>query len=347
MRRSIYIFIILLLFILTGQIVHATDAYQWSDIIYYDIFDDFILYSLAHYNLNLPGEERESFSIKSLNELHNLALLYGTGDNEGFTQLNITTDELKNYYIEDAFRLDEQIEETKQEEAVLSFNPLPGVLVNADFEESREDLELETNANVSLEYQLNNRTMIRAEYDLVNRKWWDLRRISLNDDEAEPELAEELFFSTEKTNQSRLGISFQTSDKMVITADYVDAIFDHDQDFTTILGVEYSDDVGTVKYQYEFGFGESRQMVSGLELGIKDLATFNATYKLLNKDQLADQLREKESTWDFGVDFNLNERSSFSLGYQVKSNESADEELTLIDPELMEKNIKAQLEFKF
>jgi hypothetical protein len=54
----------------------------------------------------------------------------------------------------------------------------------------------------------------------------------------------------------------------------------------------------------------------------------------LNSDDLEDELRQ-EKTWDFGVDFNLNEDSSFSIGLQVMNSEfiqsnenSTDEEET-------------------
>ena len=55
---------------------------------------------------------------------------------------------------------------------------------------------------------------------------------------------------------------------------------------------------------------------TGLSYQYEDLANFSASYRLLNSDDLTNRLQQ-EKAWDFGVGFNLNEDSSFSIGLQV------------------------------
>lgn len=372
-RPIIIITIISLSIILYGQVLHAADTYQWSDNLYYDydifnLFNQYNQYSLLDHELQLPDEGLKTFSIKAQKDLHNLAALYGRRDTDRVAHLDIPTDvKLKDsIYIDKPVTLDG----AEGEKNTITFNPLPEVSVNADFEKNQEDLKLETNTNISLNYQMNERTLIRVGYGLVSKEWWDLKKISLKEDESEEtdkplsnddstaeedlstdekpdevNLVEEAVYNAERSEEGRVGISYQTSDRVTISADYVENLFDDNEDFSTIFGVEYSDDGKSLKYKYKIDFGESKNILTGLELGFKDLATFNASYKVLNPDELEDQL--KESIWDFGVDLNLNDSSSLSLGYQIKNNETVNDSPELADEDKKEKNIKAQLEFRF
>lgn len=374
MKRPIIIIIIISLsIILYGQVLHAADTYQWSDNLYYDydifnLFNQYSQYSLLDHELLLPDDDLKTFSIKAQKDLYDLAALYGRRDTDRVTHLDIPTD----VKLKDSIYIDKPVtlEGEEGEKNTITFNPLPGVSVNAGFEKNQEDLKLETNTNISLNYQMNERTMIRAGYGLVSKEWWDVKKISLKEDEPEEtdkplsnedstaeedltndekpdeeNLVEEVVYNAERSEEGRVGISYQTSDRVTISADYVENLFDDNEDFSTIFGVEYSDDGKSLKYKYKIDFGESKNTLTGLELGFKDLATFNASYKVLNPDELEDQL--KESIWDFGVDLNLNDSSSLSLGYQIKNNETVNDSPELADEDKKEKNIKAQLEFRF
>lgn len=342
---------------------HEYLYYVYINDTFYNSYGEF---SLTDYQLRLPEREFSLFTPEAQNELLNLAALYANRTIKIDNELELTTETERR--LEEALNISNSEGEMELESLVLT--PLPGVLVNADFKQEKEELTIEENTNISLQYWMNNRTLIRAEYDLASRKWWDVNEITLNDEDGtngdngdddpvngseDPDgedgdsgTRQEVTFNKETNEKSRLGISYKTSDRITITADYLDEGEDGPSDFSTALGVEYTDQSGLLKYHYQIDFDEMdfstiKKMESGVEFGINDLAIFNTSYQLLNPTLLEDQL--KESIWDFGLDLNLNDISSLSLGYQLKSN--PEQSIELNDKTEKESNIKAQLEIKF
>lgn len=352
-----YIWLISIVFIISIIMLSNPEVLAISN--EYILLDDPLLleqslgqdYNLINVNLRLPEELINTFSSETRNQLKNLALLYATRDK---IEIDKSVDFLENNnngIVDDNYQLNIEKEEDEQ---TLSISPLPGVSVNANYNQNEEDNKIEKSTNISLNYWMNNKTMIRAEYDFEDKKGWNIADISLdepgNEQNNEGDVANNIDFNNdteailneEKNETSRLGILFKTNDYITISADYINQDKILDQDFSTVIGVEYRDEHGRVKYHYQVDFGDINTQESGLELDYKDLATFNASYKLLNPKLLEDQL--KESIWDFGLDVNLNEISSISLGYQLKS-EKAEEDIDQTDDK--ESNIKAQLKIKF
>jgi len=372
MKRYLFLVQVILIVLISSNLLLAAEEiysldneylyYAYINDAFYNAYGDF---SLTDYQLRLP-KEFSLFSPEAWNELLNLAALYANRTIKIDKEFDLTTE--TEGRLEDAITINKPEGEVTADSLVLT--PLPGVLVNADFKQEKEDLTIEENTNISLQYWMNNRTLIRAEYDLASRKWWDVNEITLNDEDGtngdngdddpvngseDPDgedgdsgTRQEVTFNKETNEKSRLGISYKTSDRITITADYLDEGEDGPSDFSTALGVEYTDQSGLLKYHYQIDFDEMdfstiKKMESGVEFGINDLAIFNASYQLLNPTLLEDQL--KESIWDFGLDLNLNDISSLSLGYQLKSN--PEQSIELNDKTEKESNIKAQLEIKF
>lgn len=309
-----------------------------------DLFDKTLNqpYDLESMDLRLPEIDMELLNTESQNKLINLISLYGSRENikidkESDLVSELDTDKSKDY----SLKVDNEVERK-----VISMNPLPGMSVNADYNKGEEDNKIKENTNISLKYWMNNRTLIRAEYGLENREWWNIQDIELENGEDSNTVpggnSQKVTFKEEKDETSSLGISFHTNDYITITADYVDSA-SIEKDFSTIFGVEYKDEVGTVRYKYQVDFGEQKVQENVLEFGYKDLATFNATYKIFNPELIENQL--KKSIWDFGIDFNLNDISTISLGYQWEQKELSDPFGNQGEDE--ESNIQAQLKIKF
>ena len=146
--------------------------------------------------------------------------------------------------------------------------------------------------------------------------------------------------------QGSVGISYQTSDRISFSADYVkNNIFRETKGDSTIFGLEYVDEEGKLRARYEIIDGEERQeTITGLELDLKNLASFSASYTLLNPQQIRDKLN-KESVWDFGVDFNLSNETSFSIDYQLKDKSDSIDGDNFLDKK--ESNINASFKINF
>jgi len=379
MRKIAFIiFIIILLnngsLFAAGQNTPLSTDYLYYAYINNAFFNSYGDFHLTEYQLRLP-ENRMELSPEAQDELLNLAALYAN------RTITINKEPVLNNLsqgLENSLIIDRPAQEDRQESLVLK--PLPGVLVNADFkQEEKEDWTIEENTNISLQYWMNNRTLIRAEYDLASTRWWDTQAIVLNDEDEQREEdinndnddknyenperqknegemipdegynpQKEAIFNREISEKSRLGISYKTTDRITVSADYIDGDEEGLSDFSTILGVEYADDTGLIRYHYQIDFDEMdfstiRKMASGVEFGIRDQAIFNASYQLLKPEDLENQL--KGSVWDFGLDLNLTDITTLSLGYQFTKPD--DDVLELNTQQEKESNIKAQFEIKF
>lgn len=294
-------------------------------------------YDLESIELRLPENVNEILNSESQDKLLDMLAIYGARDDMHFDS-NLILNEPSINHSSKRYHLDL---ENQDRGNILSLNPLPGVSVNAGYDKDEDEEEnlVRENTNISLQYWMNNRTRISAEYGMENREWWDEEIRSEGADKENGQSMEEVIFNEERDQTSRLGISYQANDFFTISADYVDST-SLDLDYSTIFGVEYRDDIGSVRYHYQVDVGEQRMQESGLELGYRDMATFNASYKLYDPAVIEEELNE--AIWDFGLDLNLNEISTISFGYQLKQNDASNDK-----DEDDESNIQAQLKIQF
>lgn len=325
LKRNTYVILVILLVLFSCKALANTDELILLD-------DPEIVrnalqrpYELMLIDLRLPAEEFPILNEKAQDKLVNLVSLYGNRETEQGTKsrdIEIPEYTYENLYIADNGNANR-----------LSLNPLPGVLLDAEYDKTEEDDTVEENTNISLSYWMNNRTILRAEYGRENKEWWSIANEEINDNP--------ILYNEEISETGRLGISYQSNKYLTFSADYINNDFPAlDRDYSTIFGVEYKDVLGSVRYHYQLDYGEENSKATGLELAYKDLATFNATYKIYNRKELEEQLSHQ---WDFGLDLNINDISTLSLEYQVKP--LIDDIMTEEDDN--ESNIKAQLEIKF
>ncbi len=145
------------------------------------------------------------------------------------------------------------------------------------------------------------------------------------------------------TNPGQVGITIRPFDNLSFSADYrQEDIFNSSSQDYAILGLEYRDSLGNLRASYQFdSLSESRQSISGLELDFLELATLSASYKLLDLDELENRL---QTEWDLGLDLNVSDFSSLSLGYQLIDSYSEQE---TEDSENQESSISASFEIRF
>jgi hypothetical protein len=364
MKKCIFIGVLVFAFlVMTASQGYA--SYSLSDNITY--YHGYNALSLTDISLRLPEAEAfKSFSQKAQQKLIDLAARYGDSGNVDY---NFELNNSEKLLQVDNDSMNSDNSQLKR----ISFTPIPDVKINANYDEEELDLQTMIKSNFNLNYKMNSKTMIRAGYGLSSRKGWNLDGNNLkpikSDDEKqgtgdqepntgdEPEntgdstnsdsRGEEAVFNNDVNQQSSFGISYQTSDNVTVSADYI-----HNKEFqgaegkATILGVEYTEEEGKLKAQYQVNTSkDKKQTITGLELDLKDLATITASYKLLDPQYIKAKLN-KESVWDFGLDISLSEVSTFSLGYQLIDNKIANEQLNE-DLSAKESNINASFKINF
>ena len=318
MRREICSVLLFILLLFSCKALAGTDEFISFD--NPELVRNVLLkpYELALIDLRLPEEDYPVLNKKAQDKLFNLVSLYGNRESEQDSLYYSRYIEISDYNFENTY-INANVNR-------ISLNPLPGVLVDAEYDKTEEDNTIEENANISLSYWMNNRTLLRAEYGRENREWWSI---------SDEDISNSTILYNEEVNETgRLGISYQSNKYLTFSADYINKDFPAlDSDYSTVFGIVYKDILGSVKYHYQMDFGEENARATGLELAYKDLATFNATYKIYNRKELEEQL----SQWDFGLDLNINALSTLSLEYQIKP-------LGVTEEDVNEANIKAQLE---
>lgn len=367
MKRKLWIIVII--FLLSINNIKITLAEGYIKLGNTEIFNSVMLgdYNLLSIDLRLPEEDMRIFDEETQNKLLDLAESYGGRkiDLDGLTK-RVKMIQPVNYI----FNL--------EQEDRLFFEFFPGVSVNAEYNKNKDDLITEENTNISLNYWMNNRTLIRAEYGRENREWWNIVNINLsdsnneeqdngiNDDNLKMELQNDnksngqvideinydgsikernlpgLVIYEERLETGKVGISYKTNDYLTISADYINDLNALSRGYSTIFGVEYKDDdLGSLRYHYQLDRGNENARATGLEFAFKDLATFNATYKIYNPETIEEQLNQ----WIFGLGLNLNDNSTLSFEYLWKQ-DNVGEDL-LEEENKDESNIKARLEIKF
>ncbi len=301
-------------------------------------------------------------------------------------------------FVYDEINLDRIITYNGDELESISYTPNSDIYINTDYESKIDDMESFVQTSFNLNYQLNNKTILRATYDLLGKKWENPNKIndravkdeedsnaaddssnldedtSSSEEDSDPneddnneseEDSDNAENTTDKENklnndqnnieplynsiinqQGRVGISYQTSDNLIVSADYVkNNIFRETEGDSTVFGLEYVDSEGKLKARYEIVHGsEKKETITGLELDLKDLASFSASYKLLDPQFIKDKL-DKESTWDFGVDINLSKATIFSIDYQFTDNLNDEETEDFFNDK--ESNINASFKINF
>ena len=295
--------------------------------------------------LDLPDEEDKNFSDKGREELLGIASMFESDVNVDEIEVDTSSFDLTG---ETLIRTPEGL------------NLLPNLRLDADYNEEVDDDKLESQTDLNLQYTVNSHTLIRAGYSLASREWWDVNGItvpessSINSEQTELEPLESRILDNEPTlgnnnavyneelnKRQSLGIAYQTNDRVTVSADYIrNNEFEDYFGTSTIFGVSYTDDLGEIRANFQLDTADNvKQQITGIELDFKDLATFSASYKLLDPDQIESALNTQKSSWNIGLGVNLNEESKVSLGYEVTESEDESEE--------KESNIKAAFEIKF
>lgn len=155
-------------------------------------------------------------------------------------------------------------------------------------------------------------------------------------------------FYKKSNNSKGIGLTYKTNDKLTLSADFIenDRFTDYKNDEnlntnTSIFGVEYNDSLGTFRASYQLDSSDDlNQRITGLEFDFNNLATFSASYKLLDPKDLESTL-ESQTAWDLGLGLNINEKYGLNFGYEIIEDKSG--ELKTEN----EKNIKASFEIDF
>lgn len=232
--------------------------------------------------------------------------------------------------------------------------------LNTDVNKQIIDDEIVNETQLQLEYTINSRALIRAGYSLANREWWEIQNtqaaageaedqnLSINGEESavDTNINTERVFKEESESSRSLGLAYQTSDRLTVSADYIENnklnTFNSDLDLnanTTVFGLQYDDPMGTIRASYQIDLNDELiQRITGVELDFNNLATFSASYKLLDPEDLESTLKS-QTAWDLGLGVTLNENYGLNLGYELIETEDQSEE--------SERNISASFEINF
>ncbi|RAK09782.1 hypothetical protein C8C77_102146 [Halanaerobium saccharolyticum] len=231
---------------------------------------------------------------------------------------------------------------------------------NTDYDQEIINDEIVSETQLQLEYAINSRALIRAGYSLANREWWEVQRpqteaeaagqepnLSINSDQSSllNNNSERVFREENEVSRS-LGVAYQTSDRFTVSADFIENndlnSFNNDFDLnanSTVFGLQYNDRRGTIRASYQVDLNdELTQRITGVELDFNNLATFSASYKLLDPADLESTLRS-QTAWDLGLGVNINENYGLNLGYEIIQSENEEED--------SERNISASFEINF
>jgi hypothetical protein len=265
--------------------------------IYNSIFysPDYNSIDINDYIFRLPEEDMRliNFNTKNQIKLRELAIRYGSTQDD---LLNMVLTESANNY------------ETNN----LSFNPSTKVSINMGLNEE-QTFDMGNNmTGVQFNYILDDNTLINAGYEVENSYEYDREQ-------------NEMINSSNL--DSRFGIRYQTTDNIQLFGDYVYNNILKETGRTTVFGLEYNNYESIISAEYRVGDditidGEAVNSTQyGLTYRYSDLASFSASYKLLDKNLLEDL---KDQEWDFGVGFNLNEQTSFQMGVQLYNQVNAE-----------------------
>ncbi|MEC9488905.1 MAG: hypothetical protein UMV23_05430 [Halanaerobium sp.] len=215
--------------------------------------------------------------------------------------------------------------------AGLKFKVLPIATLGAEFarsdqEGNNNDLE-QTNYNIDL--QLSSRAKVKALFTYLlsdlengqgNKTDWDGS-------------------SVEGRNVTQLGVEYQTSDDISVTADIISDEFPlNNNDYQTMVGVRYTSNGNLIALHYKQGDQpDSRVVGAGIEFGLLDQALISAAYST----EVADTIAQR-ATISLDFDFSLGEDVLLNMGYKRVKEESEQNYV-----EDLENMLEATLEIRF
>lgn len=297
MNRNIILFLIVLLMLTFPVNIYAQETEVVNDKLNNSIFysPDYNSIDINDYIIRLPENEMDlkTFGSQYQSRLKELADRYG--DNQ--------TNLLDVVFAEEEISSEDRNNENIINEIVSNVN------VNLGYDQFNN----RDSAAVEVNYDVDSRTSVRAGYEFHNVN----DDYNSNFDKENNYINGDNMILDENNVDSRLGISYQTTENIKIFADYLYNDILEQSGESTVFGLQYNNRDSRISAEYSIINELQKQGSStGLSYQYEDLANFSASYRLLNSEDLTDQLQE-EKTWDFGVDFNLNEDSSFSIGLQV------------------------------
>jgi hypothetical protein len=310
-------------------------------------------------DLNLSQEK--NFSQSAREELLGIASQFDSEEDQEIDQLTFENNN---------FSLTESTLGNSQQ-----LNILKDLTLNADYSKE-EDEKLETTADFQLEYALNSRTLLRAGYSILNEEWWDVQSNTVSAEEPPTadsddnkadivdNTAEDLspdnnnpaasnnnvrkVYQNELESSRSLGLAYRSNDRVTLSADFIDnnefgSYYDEDWELagdSTVFGVEYNYPAGSsIRARYQVDTADDiTQRVTGLDFDFNNLATFSASYKLLDLNQLAADLSQQKTAWDLGLGVNISENYGLNLGYERIETE---------DEEGAEQKVRASFEINF
>ena len=318
-RKIILMLLVITLFTLTLNVsAQQTEQFLNNDLsnsIFYS--PDYNSIDINDYILRLPSDDivLRDFETQYQDRLKELADQYGSSPND---LLNIVFS-------------DNEINDIDSVQS-MTFQPSSKLNINVGYNQEDKNEIIENKTAVEVNYTLDDKTAVRAGYEFQNVQEYD---VGVNDLDTTDFLeGNSVLLEDESTIDSRLGISYQTTENIRIFADYVyNDILMAEAGESTVFGLEYNNKDSVIAAEYSIIEELNKQgRETGLSYQYEDLATFSASYKLLDPEKIENQLEQQQS-WDFGVDFNLNQDSSFSIGLQVINKEvlAADGSTTLQD----------------
>lgn len=155
-------------------------------------------------------------------------------------------------------------------------------------------------------------------------------------------------YQNELESSRSLGVAYKSNDRVTLSADFIDnnqfgTYYDEDWERagdSTVFGVEYSYPEGSsIRASYQVDTADDiTQRITGLDFAFNNLATFSASYKLLDLNQLTTDLNQQKTVWDLGLGVNISEDYGLALGYELIEGE---------DEEEAERKISASFEINF
>lgn len=227
-----------------------------------------------------------------------------------------------------------------------NLNLLTDLNFNADYSKSVIDNKLQSEADLKLEYSLNPRTLIRAGYSVINEEGWDVQRN--NSAGSLASAGDKTYFDDLESSKS-VGLAYKSTDRVTVSADFIEnnefgSYYNENLDVygnSTVFGLQYDDPGGSsIRARYQVDLGDDvTQRIAGVDFAFNNLATFSASYKLLDPKAIESVLAEEKTAWDLGLGVNLNDQYGVSLGYELIQSKDQSEE--------PEKKIKASFEINF
>lgn len=155
-------------------------------------------------------------------------------------------------------------------------------------------------------------------------------------------------YQNELESSRSLGVAYRTNNRFTLSADFIDnnefgSYYDEDWEIageSTVFGVEYSYPKGSsIRARYQVDTADDiTQRVTGFDFDFNNLATFSASYKLLDLNRLANDLNQQKTAWDLGLGVNISENYGLNFGYERIEAEGEEE---------AEQKVRASFEINF